>query len=71
MRFLNNKGLDWAFIFLFEVSIIGKIFWSMSEHNKKLFGQSLSLALYLCSGYFIESTFENWESDFLQKALFN
>ena len=33
-------------------------------------GQPLTLVQYLSSGHFFEATFENWESEFLQMALF-
>jgi len=33
-------------------------------------GQQLAMGQYLTSGHFIQSTFENWESEFLQMALF-
>lgn len=43
------------------------------EYNKEREeegGSPKSLSAYLVSGHFIESTFENWESEFLQMALF-
>lgn len=30
----------------------------------------LNVSSYLAPGYFLQSTFENWESEFLQMALF-
>ncbi len=33
-------------------------------------GQQLSMSQYFSSGHFLQSTFENWESEFLQMALF-
>ena len=33
-------------------------------------GQQSTLSQYLSSGHFLEATFENWESEFLQMALF-
>ncbi len=33
-------------------------------------GQQLNLPQYLSSGHFLKSTFENWESEFFQMALF-
>ncbi len=55
------------------------IFWSAQaytgwvEHNKDLKeedGAELSIRKYLTSGHFIQATFENWESEFLQMALY-
>jgi hypothetical protein len=36
------------------------------EHGRR----ALSLSSYLLSGDFVEATFENWESEFLQVAIF-
>jgi TM2 domain-containing membrane protein YozV len=33
-------------------------------------GQQLNMGQYFTSGHFLQSTFENWESEFLQMALF-
>ena len=33
-------------------------------------GQAISMVQYLVSGHFFQATFENWESEFLQMALF-
>jgi hypothetical protein len=33
-------------------------------------GQQLNLPQYFSSGHFLQSTFENWESEFFQMALF-
>jgi hypothetical protein len=38
----------------------------LDEHNQPAVG----IVQYLTSGHFIEATFENWESEFLQMALF-
>src|SRR5205085_531966 len=43
------------------------------EYNKNMIeegGPIISLPGYLQSGHFIQATFENWESEFLQMALF-
>lgn len=43
------------------------------EHNQELIdqgGTALGMLEYLSSGHFLQSTFENWESEFLQMALF-
>ncbi len=45
----------------------------LKEYNKDMAdkgGQPLSLAGYVTSGHFLSSTFENWESEFLQMALY-
>jgi hypothetical protein len=58
---------------LFLIAIVAQTVFGLKEYNKELaeYGSSsVSLAEYLSSGHFIESTFENWESEFLQMALF-
>ncbi|MEI9946982.1 MAG: DUF6766 family protein [Chitinophagaceae bacterium] len=72
-RFLKHNSLSLAFIFLFLISIIGQGFTGFKEYNKerKEDGESaVNFSSYTKSGHFIESTFENWESEFLQMALF-
>lgn len=72
-KFIKNSSLSIAFILLFLISIAGQVKFGFEEHNRELLelgGASLSLSQYLISGHFIESTFENWESEFLQMALF-
>lgn len=72
-KFIKNNSLSLVFILLFLISIVGQVKFGLEEHNRELLeqgGASLSLAKYLTSGHFLESTFENWESEFLQMALF-
>lgn len=72
-RFLRNNGLSLAFFVLFILSIVGQIIFGFKEYNKELTQEGVTrvnLQEYLATGHFIESTFENWESEFLQMALF-
>ncbi len=71
--FLKNNGLSVTFLLLFIISIMGQVKFGLDEYNKELAeegGTIVSLSGYLNSGHFIQSTFENWESEFLQMALF-
>lgn len=73
MKFLKNNGLSITFFILFIISIIGQVITGLSEHNQQLQddgGQAVDLSAYLISGHFLQSTFENWESEFLQMALY-
>lgn len=73
MKWLKNNGLSLVFFFLFIVSIIGQAIAGLKEHNlemKEEGGQQLTMGQYFSSGHFIQSTFENWESEFFQMALF-
>jgi hypothetical protein len=72
-RFLKNNGLSLTFLVLFIISIVGQVITGLEEHNQEMIeegGQQLGLTAYLSSGHFLQSTFENWESEFLQMALF-
>lgn len=72
-RFLKNNGLSLVFLLLFVITLIGQFFSGFAEHNKereKEGHHSLSVPEYIYSGHFIQATFENWESEFLQMALF-
>lgn len=71
--FLRNNSLSVVLTLLFLVSIIGQVLagWvalegEMAEHG--LAGPSLGA--YLATGHFLSATFENWESEFLQMAVF-
>jgi hypothetical protein len=58
---------------MFLVAIVGQIYTGWHEHNQEiqdLGGQAASLGTYLLSGHFLQATFENWESEFLQMAFF-
>jgi hypothetical protein len=71
--FFKNNGLAIIFLGLFIISIAGQFFTGFNEHNKqrKEDGQEpVSMEAYITSGHFIQATFENWESEFLQMALF-
>lgn len=62
-----------VFFVLFIIALLGQIIAGYNEHNKEREeeGQSpISLNTYLHSGHFLQATFENWESEFLQMALF-
>jgi hypothetical protein len=72
-KFLKNNSLTIVFFALFLVSLGGQAFTGLNEYNKerKEDGATpVGMAAYLSSGHFIQATFENWESEFLQMALF-
>jgi len=71
--FIKNNSLSLTFVFLFIASLIAQVYFGLQEYNKELLedgATSINLAQYLATGHFVESTFENWESEFLQMALF-
>jgi len=72
-KFFYQNGLSVVFLFLFFISLIAQVVTGFKVYNKELEEDGVSpktLSGYLVSGHFIESTFENWESEFLQMALF-
>ncbi|MEJ7626859.1 MAG: DUF6766 family protein [Ferruginibacter sp.] len=71
--FLYRNGLSIAFLILTFISIGGQIFTGfqlykefLEEHGR----ETVFLLQYLGTGHFIQATFENWESEFLQMGLF-
>ena len=72
-KFLYHNGLSIVFFSLFLFSMAGQFFTGFALHNKERKEEQqapLSLGDYVHSGHFIQATFENWESEFLQMALF-
>jgi hypothetical protein len=72
-QFFRNNGLSLVFISLFVVSIIGQAITGLKQHNQEMQEEgvaAIGMSQYLVSGHFLQSTFENWESEFLQMALF-
>jgi hypothetical protein len=72
-RFLKNNSLSIVFFLFFLATLVLQAVTGLKEHNEAMRdegGQVLGLGQYLLSGHFLQSTFENWESEFLQMALF-
>jgi hypothetical protein len=62
-----------VFLLLFVLAMIGQAITGFNEHNKERKQEGMAVmgfAAYLSSGHFLQATFENWESEFLQMALF-
>ncbi|MBF4516931.1 hypothetical protein IRZ71_11270 [Flavobacterium sp. ANB] len=71
-KIIHNNGLSICFFLLFVAAFAGQIFFGFKEYNKDLLENgvsSVTLLSYFSTGHFVESTFENWESEFLQMAL--
>ncbi len=72
-KFLRNNSLSITFFILFIGSMAAQVIFGLKEYNKELVEEgaaTVTLHQYFTSGHFVESTFENWESEFLQMALF-
>jgi hypothetical protein len=72
-RVLRENGLSLVMFGLFLISFLGQTLTGHHTYNndQQEHGQKpISYTQYLSSGYFIEATFENWESEFLQMGAF-
>jgi hypothetical protein len=71
--FFHNNGLSLVFLGLFIIALTGQFITGFNEHNKERTEegrQPVTMTAYVTSGHFVQATFENWESEFLQMALF-
>ena len=72
-KYIRNNSLTIVFLVLFFTALFFQIKTGFSLHNEELQqdgAKPIAFSQYLTSGHFISSTFENWESEFLQMALF-
>src|SRR5205809_535305 len=72
-KFLRSNGLSLVLLLLFLVTWLAQILTGFQSYNGELASHgmpSLSLNEYMGTGNFWEATFENWESEFLQMAVF-
>jgi hypothetical protein len=71
--FLYKNSLSIVFLAFFIFALIAQAFFGWKEHNSNLAelgGNTISLGAYLKSGHFFSATFENFQSEFLQMALY-
>lgn len=71
--FFKRNGLLLAFSLMMIITLAGQFFTGWKEYNENLREKGLpqySVTAYVGSGHFIQSTFENWESEFLQMGLY-
>lgn len=72
-RFLYRNGLSIVLITMMLISLLGQFLTGWKTLNKELSENGsalLSLGQYIHSGHFIQATFENWESEFLQMMIY-
>jgi|SRR4051812_1512237 hypothetical protein len=71
---LRNNGLLLACLGLFIVFFVGMIISGTATYNEQQqehgSTEHISVAQYLTTGDFVEATFENWESEFLQMGMY-
>lgn len=72
-HFFYRNSLSIVFISLFLIALLAQVFFGWKQHNQELGelgGSTLGLGQYLTSGHFFSATFENFQSEFLQMALY-
>ena len=72
-RFVYENGLGLAASALFLLSFAGQVATGRAVYNedqREHGGSPVGLVEYLGTGAFLEATMENWESEFLQMAVF-
>jgi hypothetical protein len=71
--FFYRNGLSIVLLLLLLVFLGGQVIMGWHEKNNMLLEDghaALTLPQYLTSGHFFQATFENWESEFLQMAVY-
>jgi hypothetical protein len=72
-QFLYENGLLLVVAFMILSTLLGQTITGWHENNDDLQQMQLpvlTLSQYLRSGHFLEATFENWESEFLQMGVY-
>lgn len=73
VRFLYENSLLLVVTLLIVGTLLGQVLTGWHDYNSELEQMKLfplTLKQYLGSGHFLEATFENWESEFLQMGLY-
>jgi hypothetical protein len=71
--FFYRNGLSLIFLALFLVTLLAQALTGWKTHNEELREDGaveLAFTAYLSTGHFISATFENFQSEFLQMALY-
>ena len=72
-RWVRDRGLTLLLMFMFAVFALGQLATGFAEHNAEQTNHgepAVTLRAYLGTGHPWEALFENWESEFLQMAVF-
>lgn len=73
MEWLRDRGLTLALMAMFLLFLAGQLVTGFAEYNheQEAHGEGVvSMGAYLATGHPWEALFENWESEFLQMAVF-
>ncbi len=71
--FYRRNGLTLFFLVIFIITLVAQAITGWKDNNLEVIeegGQAIPFAKYLSSGHFISATFENFQSEFLQMALY-
>jgi hypothetical protein len=72
--FVHDNGLLLACLGLFAVFFVGMVLSGAAAYNQEQqahgSSEQISVLTYLTTGDFVEATFENWESEFLQMGMY-
>ncbi len=71
--FLYRNGLSLVVLALMLFSMSGQYITGWNDYNEERKDQgqaTVSVGAYFTTGHFVSATFENWESEFLQMALY-
>ena len=72
-RILKDNGLSIVLVLLFVLTLFGHSIAGRLQYNEEQRdhgGVEASYGSYLVTGHFVESVFENWESEFFQMGLY-
>lgn len=72
-QLLRENGLSLVLLGMFSLCVLGQVAFGLPSYNEERLREGeavLTLGAYLTSGHFLEALFENWESEFLQMAIF-
>jgi hypothetical protein len=72
-KFLYENSLGLVLLTLFLLSLAGQViagYYSFNEQQREHQKPEIAFSRYLVSGDSLEAVFENWESEFLQMALY-
>src|SRR5919107_995815 len=73
LRFLRDNGLSFVMLGLFALFLVGQSVTGFAVYNdeqREHGEETINYPQYLSSGHFIEATFENWESEYLQMGAY-
>jgi hypothetical protein len=71
--FWYKNGLSIVIFFIFFILLIAQAFTGWKAYNNEMIdegGLTVSFMDYLSTAHFLEATFENWESEFLQMGMY-